>query len=164
MANPILSIGQRLGHLFGISRNGLRFSDEESQAIVDAIAEAERTTSAEIRVHISHKYKGDDIVKAAETVFQQLGMHQTQERNGILIFMVPKQRQFAIFGDAGINVKMQPSDWDEIRDRMQQQFQAKQFADGVIQGISDIGKILSTHFPPTTENPNELSNQLSTDA
>ena len=58
MANPILSIVQRLGHLFGISQNDLRFTDEESQAIVDAIAETERTTSAEIRVHISHKYKG----------------------------------------------------------------------------------------------------------
>jgi len=164
MFAPIALVFTRIAILLGFHRETSLFTETESIEIVDAIAQAEEKTSAEIRVHISHKFKGDDIVAAAAKTFAKLGMDKTVERNGILIFLVPNSKQFAIFGDAGINAKMQVGDWDEIRNHMQQLFREQQFKAGIVRGIREIGQILATHFPPTDTNPNELSNQISTDA
>ena len=164
MFGPFALVVSRIAILLGFHRKETLFTESESAEIVSAIAQAELTTSAEIRVHISHKFKGDNVVGAAAETFAKLGMHKTAERNGILIFLVPNTKQFAIFGDAGINAKMAPSDWDVIRDNMQEKFRNRNFKGGVILGIQQIGEILATHFPPTASNPNELSNQVSTDA
>lgn len=164
MLGPFALVISRIAILLGFHRKEALFTEAESAEIVSAIAQAEETTSAEIRVHISHKFKGDDIVAAASETFAKLGMQKTIERNGILIYLVPNTKQFAIFGDAGINAKMAPTDWDGIRDNMQAKFRNHNFKGGVILGIQEIGEILAIHFPPTDSNPNELSNQLSTDA
>lgn len=164
MFAPIALVFTRIAILLGFHRKKSLFTEAEAAEVVEAIAQAEEKTSAEIRVHISQRFKGEDIVGEAQKTFAKLGMHQTEARNGILIFLVPERKQFAIFGDAGINVKMQPLDWDEIRDNMQEKFRNRNFKGGVILGIQQIGDILATHFPPTGSNPNELSNQVSTDA
>ena len=164
MFAQIALVFTRIAILLGFHRKPILFSKEDADEIVEAIAQAEEKTSAEIRVHISHRFKGSDIVSAAEATFNKLGMQKTEARNGILIFLVPDSKQFAIFGDAGINAKMQPTDWDEIRDHMQQLFREQQFKAGVTRGIREIGQVLATHFPSTDSNPNELSNQISIDA
>ena len=164
MFAPIALVFTRIAILLGFHRKKSLFTEAEAAEVVEAIAQAEEKTSAEIRVHISQRFKGEDIVGEAQKTFAKLNMHQTEARNGILIFLVSERKQFAIFGDAGINAKMQPSDWDEIRDHMQALFREQQFKAGVIRGIKEIGQILASHFPPNLENPNELSNQISTDA
>jgi len=118
MLGPFALVISRVAILLGFHRKESLFTQAESAEIVSAIAQAEVTTSAEIRVHISHKFKGDDIVAAASATFAKLGMQKTIERNGILIYLVPNTKQFAIFGDAGINAKMAPTDWDGIRDNI----------------------------------------------
>jgi uncharacterized membrane protein len=91
-------------------------------------------------------------------------MHKTEERNGILLFLVPANKQFAILGDIGINSKVLPNAWDDIRDRMQSHFKQQQFKEGVLFGIHQAGALLSQYFQPRLTNPNELSNEISTDA
>lgn len=164
MFASIALVFSRIAILLGFHRKSTLFTEAEAAEVVEAIAQAEEKTSAEIRVHISHRFKGDDIVMAAQETFTRLEMHKTVERNGILIFLVPKSKQFAIFGDAGINEKMRTGEWDEIRDHMQQLFREQQFKAGVIRGVREIGQILASHFPPTDINPNELTNQISIDA
>ena len=56
------------------------FSKEEQQRIVDAIREAERNTSGEIRVHIENFCFGDALEKAKK-VFRKLEMQNTKDRN-----------------------------------------------------------------------------------
>jgi uncharacterized membrane protein len=78
--------------------------------------------------------------------------------------LVPANKQFAILGDEGINSKVVPEAWDQIRDRMQSHFKQQQFKEGVLFGIEQAGALLSDHFQPRLTNPNELSNEISTDA
>lgn len=91
MFGPFALVVSRIAILLGFHRKETLFTESESAEIVSAIAQAELTTSAEIRVHISHKFKGDTIVAAAAETFAKLGMHKTAERNGILIFWCPIQ-------------------------------------------------------------------------
>ena len=71
--------------------------------VVDAIGEAEKMTSGEIRVHITPKC-GNDVMKDAAKTFDRLKMYKTRHRNGVLIYVAFESRKFAILGDAGINL------------------------------------------------------------
>ncbi len=137
------------------------FTETEESAIVAGIVAAENLTSAEIRVHISHSFKHTDAVIAATKTFKKLGMHKTAERNGILIYLAPHTKQFAIVGDEGINNKVAEGQWDQIRDAMQNLFQQQQFKAGVLLGIQESATLLSKYFAPGDINPNELSNEIS---
>lgn len=164
MLAPFTLVLTRIAILLGFHKPKPLFTKAEEQEIVAAIAAAEETTSAEIRVHISHKTKYTDVMVEAKTTFDRLGMHKTEERNGILLFLVPSTKQFAILGDEGINSKVLPNAWDDMRDQMQSHFKQQQFKEGVLFGIHQAGALLSQYFQPRLTNPNELSNEISTDA
>ena len=57
----------------------------DHEKIVAAIAEAEKRTSGEIRVFVSHR-KVEDALKAATFHFSKMDMHKTKHRNAVLIF------------------------------------------------------------------------------
>ncbi len=161
MSNSLSGFVHGLLYRIGLKKRIHLFSQMEETEIVAAIAEAENLTSAEIRVHISHSYKPSDVVKSAAKTFKTLGMHKTVDRNGILIFLAPHTKQFAIFGDEGINSKVADGQWDQMRDAMQSHFQQQQFKTGVILGIQESAQLLSKYFSPGDINPNELSNEIS---
>ena len=65
-----------------------------------AIAQAEKATSGEIRVHLEEKC-GDDVIKRATQIFAKLNMHKTELKNGVLIYLAVKDKKFAITGEIG---------------------------------------------------------------
>ncbi|RMF24057.1 MAG: TPM domain-containing protein [Bacteroidetes bacterium] len=136
------------------------FSKEDERRIIEAIREAEGRTSGEIRVHLEPKVNGDPL-EAAAAVFHRLKMDRTAERNGVLIFLVPKEHKFAIFGDKGIHEKVPPGFWEEVRDIMREHFRQGRFADGVCEGIRRAGEKLATYFPRKDDDINELTDEIS---
>ncbi len=136
------------------------FSREDEQRILEAIRQAERRTSGEIRVHLESKLGGDPL-EAAAAVFHRLKMDRTAERNGVLIFLVPKEHKFAIFGDKGIHEKVPPGFWEEVRDIMREHFRQGRFADGVCEGIRRAGEKLAAYFPRQDDDINELTDEIS---
>lgn len=136
------------------------FQQEEETQIIKAIREAERRTSGEIRVHLESNAKGD-ILTAATRTFRLLGMHKTQARNGVLIFIAPERREFAIIGDQGINARVGEDFWQEERDLMQGHFQNGAFCTGICMVIQQIGEKLKLHFPYQDDDENELSDEVS---
>jgi uncharacterized membrane protein len=132
----------------------------EEQEIVNAIGIAEKNTSGEIRVHIEKQTSIAPIERAVE-VFHQLQMEQTQDRNGVIIYVAVKSKQFAIYGDKGINEKVGHDFWDYTKDVMANQFKNGNFKQGLIDGILRAGEQLKTHFPYQDNDTNELSNEIS---
>ncbi len=135
-------------------------TQEEEQAIVAAIGTAEKNTSGEIRVHIEKETSMAPIERAVE-VFHQLQMDQTQERNGVIIYVAVNSRQFAIYGDKGINEKVTADFWDSTKDIMLAHFKNGNFKQGLIDGILKAGEQLKIHFPYQDNDTNELSNEIS---
>lgn len=138
------------------------FSSEEKKRITDAIAEAEKNTSGEIRLHAEGHCKIDVLDRAAY-VFKKLGMHETKQRNGVLFYLAVHDRKFAIIGDAGIN-RVVPADfWNEIKETMLGYFKEGKFTDGLTKGILMAGEQLKANFPFHKDDVNELSNEISFD-
>ena len=132
----------------------------EEQEIVAAIGLAEKNTSGEIRVHIEKETSVAAIDRAME-VFRNLTMENTQERNGVIIYVAVKSHQFAIYGDKGINEKVAATFWDSTKDAMASQFKDGNFKQGLIDGILKAGEQLKAHFPYQNDDTNELSNEIS---
>lgn len=137
------------------------FSKSEEEQIVAAIKAAEKNTSGEIRVHIEASSKGKDPLERAVQIFQELEMHQTEARNGVLFYLAYEDHAFSIFGDQGINQKVPVGFWDSTRDQMQTAFKKLAFAEGLIAGITEAGEVLKAYFPYQSDDQNELDDSIS---
>ncbi len=133
---------------------------EEEQQIVDAILEAERDTSGEIRVHLEAHTDKDHFQRAKE-VFHLLKMDNTRERNGVLLYVAVQDHKFVICGDAGIDKVVPDNFWDQTKDVIQNHFKEGHFKQGIIEGVLMAGKELKAHFPWHPDDENELSNEIS---
>ncbi|MEO0038205.1 MAG: hypothetical protein RIQ59_1416, partial [Bacteroidota bacterium] len=85
-----------------MSTKDIFLTKEEEAEVVEAIRIAEQNTSGEIRVHIEKETSIAPMERAVE-VFHLLQMENTQERNGVLIYVATQSKQFAICGDQGIH-------------------------------------------------------------
>jgi uncharacterized membrane protein len=128
--------------------------------IVRAIKEAEAKTSGEIRVYVQRGELDGDALDYAQKKFQKLGMQATKERNGILIFVVPRARKFAVIGDEGVHQKCGDQFWQELVERMRAHFQNENFTDALVEAIEEAGKLLARHFPKTSVPRNELPDEI----
>ena len=135
-------------------------SQQEEQAIVEAIIKAEKNTSGEIRVHIESTTDLDHYERAL-AVFDELKMHETEQKNGVLIYLAVADKSFVILGDEGINSIVETGFWDKTKDVMVEQFKKGDFKQGLIDGILSAGNELKKHFPWTADDTNELSNEIS---
>jgi uncharacterized membrane protein len=124
--------------------------------IIQAIGEAESKTSGEIRVLIQRGKLKIDSFAAAQKKFHRLGMHKTQERNAVLIFVAPRVHQFAVVGDEAIHEKCGGEFWQRIVERMRTHFQNEKFSDALVEAVKEIGSVLARHFPKTVRDTNEL--------
>lgn len=135
-------------------------SKEDEKEIIAAIYQAEKNTSGEIRIHIE-AHTDEDHFDHALKVFQELEMHTTELRNGVLIYIAVNDHQFVILGDEGINAVVATDFWDTTKDVMQTHFRKGDFKNGIIAGILQAGEELKAHFPYQEDDTDELSNEIS---
>lgn len=136
------------------------FKEDQKKQITDAIKKAELNTSGEIRLHIESDCK-EDVLDRAAYMFEQLAMHKTKLRNGVLFYLSVNDRKFAILGDAGINKVVPKNFWDEIKETVIEHFKKENYAEGLSLGIEMAGKALKEHFPYQKNDVNELSDEIS---
>ena len=130
--------------------------------IVAVIAEAEKKSSGEIRVHVT-RHKPANIEERAKRRFELLGMTKTAHRNGVLIYIAPKVRRFQILGDSGIHEKCGDNFWKETAAGMESCFRRGEFTESLVRGIEKIGDVLAAHFPREARDTNELPDEVTED-
>jgi uncharacterized membrane protein len=136
------------------------FTDEQSKLIQQSIADAERMCSGEIRVHVDMRCKGD-VMQRAKKVFKNLKMHETAERNGVLIYIALEDKKLAILGDKGIDERVPEGFWDLAYTSMRKLFAEANYTQGLQVGIEMAGEKLRTYFPYQKDDRNELNNEIS---
>lgn len=136
-------------------------SPEQEKLIADAIEKAETGTTGEIRVHIERRCKEDPLHRAI-SLFGELGMHETKQKNGVLIYISMMDQKLAIYGDEGIHSIVGDEFWDEDIKIMVIHFKKRNYADGIIEVVARVGSKLAEHFPAIGQaNPDELDNAVS---
>lgn len=135
-------------------------SSSDEIAVVEAINEAEKNTSGEIRIHIENHSEKPPLERAKE-VFFELKMNETQARNGVLFYIGVADHSFAILGDEGIDKVVEADFWDCTKNVVIENFKAGKFREGLVEGIKNAGEKLKAHFPFNSGDENELSNEIS---
>jgi uncharacterized membrane protein len=146
----------------------------DHERIVKAIQEAEARSRGEVRVHVSQRPIQDAqpdtapeaaVQTAAARQFETLGMTQTAERNGVLLFVAPVSQRFAVVGDEGIHARCGPDFWKDVAAAVEADFRAGRFTDGIVKCVAHVGDALATHFPREegTTDTNELSDEVTED-
>jgi len=136
------------------------FTPEEVSIIERAIREAELQTSGEIRVYIESKCAYLNAVDRAVELFEELGMTQTAERNGVLVYLAMKDHQLAVIGDKGIHEKVGEGFWQEEVKKMIAEFRSNHLAEGLAHLLFDVGEALKQYFPYSGQDKNELPDQM----
>ena len=138
----------------------------EHPKITAAIAEAERASSGQIRVFVTH-HAVDDVLAAARERFAKLGMEKTAARNGVLLFLAPESRKFAVVGDQGIHERCGGDDyWQKIvGETMRPRLRESRFTEAIVAAVGEVGKVLAQHFPlePGGTHANELPDEVEED-
>ncbi len=128
-------------------------------SLVEAIQTAEDHSTGEIRIHIDSTTEGNNAEIAFE-VFKKLCKDQTAERNAVLFHVNFEQHYLTIIGDAGIHAKVHQNFWDQLHDKITQEFAKGNYFEGLKNAVLETGLELKKHFPITGKNPNELPNEI----
>ena len=137
------------------------FTEPERNQIVESVRQAELRTSGEVRVFVESFCPYVDAVDRAGEIFFRLEMDETAQHNAVLVYVALKDRQLAVFGDAGIHERVGTEYWNSEVGMMISKFNSENYADGISQCVLDIGQALQHHFPyDKATDKNELPDDI----
>ncbi len=89
-------------------------------------------------------------------------MHETELRNGTIIYVASDDHKIAIWGDEGIHSKVGQDFWDDELELLTKYFMADDYETGLREAVLKIGEKLREHFPYQGEDDiNELPDDIS---
>ena len=125
-----------------------------------AIKESERSHAGEIRFAIEGPLHVAKLRVSprdrARQVFGELGVWDTAENTGVLIYVQLLDRAIEIVADRGIAARVAQSDWDAICRGMERSFADGKYEEGALAAIVEVTQILAREFPASGANRNEL--------
>ena len=163
-----MSIGRWLRHWFKTPHAVRKaFSEDALGRIQQAIADSERSHSGEIRFAVeaalpwSYLRRDAPARERAAMVFAKLRVWDTEQNNGVLIYVELADHSIELIADRGIARRVPRAEWDAVCGAMRDQFRAGRFEQGAIEAVQAVGELLARHFPLADgeHNPNELSNR-----
>ena len=129
-----------------------------------SVAASEQQHSGQIRVNVeaglplSYLWQDLRARDRAVTLFGKLRVWDTEQNNGVLIYLLLAERAIEIVADRGLNRHVSPTQWQALMATMQPAFRAGRFEDGLNQAIAAIDSLLRQYFAlePGQSNVNEL--------
>jgi hypothetical protein len=156
-------------HLWAADREvRTAFPPRSLQGIEDAVAASERRHGGELRVVIEGGLGWDAWRQAAEdgysrqravALFAQLGVWDTEENSGVLIYVLMAEHRLEIVADRGIHAKVGTSAWASIIEATTARFARGEYEAGLVAAIESVGMLLQEHFPAGQIKADELPNR-----
>ena len=150
-------------HLLTPAWSVRRILPAESMAAIErAIAAAESSHRGEMRFVVEHAldahslWRGVTARERAIDVFSQLRIWDTEENNGVLIYLLLADRDVEIVADRGIHGHVGAGGWEAICRRMEAAFREGRFEGGVVEGIAAVSEHLQQRYPSEGGGRNEL--------
>ncbi len=159
-----MDISRWIRHLFSNDRQVQKaFPSSALKAIETAISRAEAAHQGEIRfaveagLDIGPLMQGQAARGRALEVFSNLRVWDTEQNNGVLIYLLLAEHDVEIIADRGIDNRVGQQGWESICREMEKMFRAGRFEEGVLSGIQSISVYLERYYPKTGTDENELA-------
>lgn len=150
-------------HAFTDERHVARvFSTDAMKRIESAIEAGESTHRGQVGVAIEAALPLQRVLRKvsprerAIEVFGSLRIWDTEENNGVLLYLLLADRDVEIVADRAIHRRVGEAAWEAICQRMESAFREGRYLDGVEAGIREISALLAEHFPGDGSDPNEV--------
>lgn len=142
-----------------------------AERLAQQITDSERRHTGEIRVcveacppwHWWWPLPSDAALPArvrerALSWFGQLGVWDTRDNNGVLIYLLLAERSLEIVADRGVSERVPPEVWAEVLARLRDALRKGEVEAGLGAAIEAVDALLCRHFPATDgpPKPNEL--------
>lgn len=98
--------------------------------------------------------------RTAREEFLDQGVHNTEDRCGVLIFVSVAEHYVEILADRAIDEKVDQAEWDAIVAAFVASVKKGEVAAGFEQAVEACGALLATHFPAAPDSRNELPDHL----
>jgi putative membrane protein len=98
--------------------------------------------------------------RRAIAIFQAAAARRTTGRTGILIYLSLAERRAEIIADEAILKVTDEHTWGEAMTELLTNVRAGRIGDGIAAAVSQVGVVLSQHFPRSAADLNEIPDQL----
>ena len=95
----------------------------------------------------------------AREVFALHGVWNTEENNGVLVYVLLADRRVEIVADRGIDGRVSQAEWEAICRMMEGHFRERRYQEGAIAGVEAVAALLERHFPAQGAGRNELGDR-----
>ena len=92
----------------------------------------------------------------ARELFGLRGVWNTEENNGVLIYVLLADRVVEIVADRGIDKRVSAQEWQSICRAMEASFAEGRFEEGAVAGVRAVSDLITRDFPANGEERNEL--------
>ncbi len=131
------------------------------------VAQSERGHSGEIRLCVeaglplSYLWRNAAPRERAVAMFGKLRVWDTEQNNGVLIYLLLAEHAIEIVADRGVAKRVPQDHWKALVAQMSAAFKAGRFEAGLNQAVDAVHDLLVQHFPlaPGAENRNELPDE-----
>jgi uncharacterized membrane protein len=140
---------------------------ELMERLARQVAASETRHTGEIRIYVeaglplSYLWRNATPRERAIAMFGKLGVWDTEQNNGVLIYLLLAEHAIEVVADRGMSRHVSPAQWQEIVRHMSAEFRAGRYAEGLAQAVDEVTALLVQHFPasPGAPNRNELPDQ-----
>ncbi|MEO7403172.1 MAG: TPM domain-containing protein [Burkholderiales bacterium] len=142
-----------------------RFPQATLARIESKIGEQEARHDGELRFAVEAALPVRDLLhgmssrERAIEIFTRLHVWDTEHNSGVLFYVLLADKRIEIVADRGIDQRVGKAAWDVICGEVDRAFAAGRFEEGALLGLQAVSDLLATHFPPRSDNPNELPNR-----
>ena len=157
-----------LRHLLSLPGAVARAFPTDSLALIEtAIRESEKQHDGEIRFAVEAALDPVDLWRGVSTrqravaVFSELGVWDTEQNNGVLIYLLLAEHAIEVVADRGLSRHVAPEQWQQIVQGMSAAFRAGRYEPGLMQAVDAVTALLVRYFPAQAgaANANELPDE-----
>lgn len=143
------------------------FAADTLNAIEAAVVASEQRHRGELRfaveaaLDLAHLWQGVTARQRALQVFANLGVWDTEENNGVLVYVLVAEHAVEIVADRGYVGRVDAAAWTETCARMAGSFASGDFKLGALHGIERLTVLMEAAFPGNGRDADELPNRPS---
>lgn len=120
---------------------------EQACAAAEAHHLGELRFAVETALPLAALWHGITPRERALAVFAQLHIWDTQDNNGVLIYVLRADRAVEIIADRGISAQVGEAEWREVCREVEAHYRAGRYVDGSLAAVSGVARLIARHFP-----------------
>lgn len=162
MANWIHHSTRLLRHRWAEGRLGQAIPPALVEQLTHAIAASELRHTGQVRLCIeaglpaNYLWRGATARERALAMFSKLGVWDTEQNNGVLIYLLLADHAIEIVADRGLARHVPPETWTALVSGMSEKLRASRYEEALAQALAQVSALLEQHFAAPAGAPGDL--------